>query len=332
MNERKYVLPSETRASVVIGLQSHTSQKWRLFLQDGPYWNYIAKFVASKRYFKGNDTRIDDVVNVTIAKVAKFLASGRFVYKAAGQGYFRAFLKLVATHVALDAVRTERRYLAESVDDRRSPLRDERDILSESNDDSRADTQKLNAYDATAAIESAADGRRSKGGYAHLVSIDDLKGVFDDGEEGTLDPASMQRYNEECTREEQKFLKRVQKNVFSLALISVLSDETVPVARREMLNMLYVGKMTPGDIYALEDFRGLKRGTFDKKVFDAKQSLVKPILEFWKAVAPKFCENSEEELQRLWHALLVKPSTRQMAKATLRRLKDNDEMPEGVKV
>ena len=90
MNDRKYVLPSETRASVVIGLQSHTSQKWKLFLQDGPYWNYIARFVASKRYFKRDDTRIDDVVSTTIARVAKALASGRFVYKAAGQGYFRA--------------------------------------------------------------------------------------------------------------------------------------------------------------------------------------------------------------------------------------------------
>lgn len=332
MNDRKYVLPSETRASVVIGLQSHTSQKWRLFLQDGPYWNYIAKFVASKRYFKAADTRIDDIVNETIAKVAKFLASGRFVYKAAGQGYFRAFLKLVATHVALDTVRRERRYLAESGEDHRAPTCDERDLLSEGDDDSIADTKKLNAYDATAAIEGGVGGRRSKGVYAHLVSMDDLKGVFDGGDEGTLDPASMQRYREECTREEHKFLKRVQKNVFSLALVSVLSDETVPLARREMLNMLYVGKMTPGDIYALDDFKTLKRGTFDKKVFDAKQSLVKPILEFWKAVAPKFCENSEEELQELWRALLVKPSTRQLAKATLRRLKDNDEMPAGVKV
>lgn len=330
-NERKYVLPSVTRASVVIGLQSHTSQKWKLFLQDGPYWNYIAKFVASKRYFKGNDTRIDDVVNVTIAKVAKFLASGRFVYKAAGQGYFRAFLKLVATHVALDAVRTERRYLAESGEDRRSPLRDERDVFSEGNEDSRSDTKKLNAYDATAAIDGASGGR-SKGNYAHLVSINDLKGVFEDGDEGTLDPASMQRYSEECTREEQKFLKRVQKNVFSLALVSVLSDETVPVARREMLNMLFVGRMSPGDIYKLDDFKELKRGTLDKKVFDAKQSMVKPILEFWKAVTPKFCENSEEKLQKLWRTLLEKPATSKMAKATLKRLKDNGEMPEGVKV
>lgn len=332
MRDRRYVLPSETRASVVIGLQRHTSQKWRLFLQDGPYWNYIAKFVASKRYFKGNDTRIDDVANVTIAKVAKFLASGRFVYKAPGQGYFRAFLKLVATHVALDMIRKDNRCLEGGGTAGQPQARDERDVLSEGDDDSRADTKKLNAYDATAAIEGDAGGRRSKGVYAHLVSMDDLKGVFDGGDEGMLDPASMQRYHEECTREEQKFLKRVQKNVFSLALVSVLSDESVPVARREMLNMLYVGRMSPRDIYALDDFKTLKRGTFDKKVFDAKQSLVKPILEFWKAVAPKFCEGSEEKLQKLWRVLLMKQSTRQLAKATLRRLKDNDEMPVGVKV
>ncbi len=321
-------LPRETRASVVIGLQSHTSQKWRLFLRNGPYWNYIARHVA----FKVADARIDDVVNETIARVAKFLASGRFVYKAAGQGYFRAFLKQVATRVALNAVRSEKRRLPGSDESQRSLACDERDLLSEGDDDSCADTKKLNAYDTTAAIEGNGVGRRPKGGYAHLVGLDDLKGVFDDGDKGTFDPASLQRYREECTREEQKFLRRVQKNVFSLALVSVLSDVTVPLARREMLNRLYVGKMTPGDIYALDDFRTLKRGTFDKKVFDAKQSLVKPILAFWKAVAPKFCEDSEEELQKLWRMLLVKPSTSRLAKATLRRLQDNDEMPVGVKV
>jgi DNA-directed RNA polymerase specialized sigma24 family protein len=302
-------------------------------LQDGPYWNYIAKFVASKRFFKVNDTRIDDVVAVTIAKVAKFLASGRFVYKAVGKGYFRAFLKQVATHVALDAVREEKRCIGGDGDGRQRQIREERDLLAEGDEDTRTDIKKLDDYDATAAIEKDASNRSNKKGrYAHLVSIDDLKGVFDDGAEGSFDPVSMQRYTEECTSGEQRFLNRVQKNIFSLALVSVLCDEKVPLARREMLNMLYIGKMTPGDIYALDEFKTLKRGTFDKKVFNAKQSLEKPILEFWKAVAPKFCEDSEEKLQCLWHALLNKPSTRQLARATLKQLKENDEMPEGVKV
>lgn len=332
MSIEKYTLPSATRASMVIGLQSHTSQKWKGFLKGGPYWNYIAKFVASKRCFKGNDTRIDDVVNVTIAKVARFLASGRFVYKAPGQGYFRGFLKMVATRVALDVIRKETRYQGKSSQSNRLSLQNERDLFSGGDNDSHADAQKLDAYDATAAIEGATCARRSRNVGARLVSIEDLKGVFKDGEEGTSDPVSMQRYNDECTHEEQKFLKRVQKNVFNLALVSVLSDETVPLARREMLNMLYVGRMTPMDIYKLDDFRMLRRGTFDKKVFDAKRSLVKPLLEFWKAVAPRFCENSEEELQKLWRALLVKPSTCRTAKAALRRLKYNGEIPEGVKV
>jgi hypothetical protein len=162
--------------------------------------------------------------------------------------------------------------------------------------------------------------------------MDDLKGVFDDGAEGRFDPASMQRYNEDCTREEQRFLKKVQKNVFSMALVSVLADETVPLARREMLNMLYVGGMKPGEIYALEDFKSLKRGTFDKKVFDAKSSLEKPIMELWKTVAPSFCRNSEEKLQKLWHILLSKTSTSRIAKRALNHLKANDEMIEGVKI
>ncbi len=332
MSNSECILPRATRASVVIGLQSQTSSKWRLFLQGGPYWNYIAKFVASKRYFKRNDMRIDDVVNMTIVRVAKALASGRFVYKAAGKGYFRAFLKTVATHVALDMIRKESPRLGESDDARRPQARDERDMLAEGEDDSRADTQKLDAYDKTAAVEGSSGGKKTKVEYAHLVSFEDLKGVFEDGDEGENDPASMQRYHEECTREEQKFLKRVQKNVFSLALVSVLSDESVPVARREMLNMLYVGRMSPGEIYALEEFRGLPRNAFDKKVFDARQSLRRPICALWKAVAPEFCEDSEERLQKLWRALLVKPSTRKRAKAAVGRLKESGDAPEGVRV
>ena len=109
---KEYVaLPGKTSASVVIGLQSQSSQKWKLFLNGGPYWNYIANVVAGKRFFRRNDACIDDVVNTTIARVAKALASGRFVYKAAGQGYFRAYLKQVATHVALDAILKERHHL-----------------------------------------------------------------------------------------------------------------------------------------------------------------------------------------------------------------------------
>ena len=332
MNDGDYALPSATRASVVIGLQSQTSSKWRLFLQGGPYWNYIANFVASKRYFKRRDARIADVVNMTITRVAKALSSGRFVYKAAGQGYFRAFLKTVATHVALDMIRKDNRCLGESGTASQPQARDERDVLAEGDDDSRADTKKLDAYDKTAAVEGSSGGKKSKVEYAHLVSFEDLKGIFEDGDEGEDDPASLQRYHDECTREEQKFLKRVQKNVFSLALVSVLSDESVPVARREMLNMLYVGRMSPGEIYALEEFRVLRRSTFDKKVFDARQSLERPIRAFWKAVAPEFCEDSEEKLQKLWRALLVKPSTRKRAKAAVRRLKESGDAPEGVRV
>lgn len=318
-------LPGGTSASVVIGLQSQSSQKWKLFLNGGPYWNYIARFVVRKGFFRGNDTRVDDVVNTTIARVARSLASGRFVYKAAGKGYFRSFLKMVATHVAFDTIRKERRCFAEPGRKNASPARD---MLLASEADSRSDTRKLDAYDSSAAVMSDPRG----GGRVHLVSIEDIKGVFDDGDEGALDPASMHRYDEERSREELKFLRRVQKNVFSLALVSVLSDESIPVARREMLNMLYVGRMSPADIYALDEFRTLRRGTFDKKVFDARQSLVKPILSFWKAVSPKSCENSDEELRKLWCSVLGKSSTNRLAKATLKRLKDSGDMPEGVKV
>ena len=330
MSDSKYVLPGETRASVVIGLRSQSSAKWKLFLNGGPYWNYIAKVVLGMRIFGGEDTRLDDVVNTTIAKVAKALAAGQFVYREEGKGYFRAFLKTVARRVALDLMRKERNYFSPIVGKGGSRALDEKDVLADGVKDASADSKSLDRYDSSAMVSPAAG--RIGGCKGHLASFEDLAGMFDDGERGTADPAAMQRYGEECTREEQKFLRRVQKNVFSLALVSVLSDETVPLARREMLNMLYVGRMTPADIYALDDFRTLKRGTFDKKVFDARQSLFKPILAFWNAVAPKSCENSEEELQKLWRALLVKPSTRKLAKATLKRLKDNGEMPEGIKM
>jgi len=330
-NNRTYALPGNTSASVVIGLQCQTSQKWKLFLQDGPYWNYIANFVAKKRFFHGKDTRIDDVVSVTIARVARCFASGRFVYKAAGQGYFRAFLKMVATHVALDVLRKENRYSLKTCANDTSFSCDEKDVLAADAEDSASDTRKLDEYDSSSDVRSESGSGSRRQSFAHLVSMDDIKGLFPDGDAGTFDPASMQRYEQECTREEQTFLKRVQKNVFNLALVSVLSDESVPVARRELLNMLYVGRMSPGEIYALEDYKSLRRGTFDKKVFDARQALVKPILEFWKACAPEFCADSEEQLRKLWNALLVKPKTRGFAKASLKRLGKSGDAPEGMK-
>lgn len=330
-NNRTYALPGNTSASVVIGLQCQTSQKWKLFLQDGPYWNYIAKFVAQKRYFRGDDTRVDDVVNLTIAKVAKCLASGGFVYKAAGQGYFRGFLKIVATHVAFDVMRKEKRYFMVNGTQAESSAQDEKDVLSPGAEDSKSDTKKLDAYDSTSEVRSTAGEGRRRGVVGHVASLDDLRGVFDDGDAGTFDPASMYGYKMQCTQEEQDFLKRVQDNVFHLALVSVLSDESIPVVRREMLNLLYVGRMTPGEIYALDDYKALRRGAFDKKVFDAKRALAKTILAFWKAVAPEFCSDSEERLRNLWCALLTKEKTRRRAKASLKWLDGLGEAPEGMK-
>ena len=332
MKEQRNQFPGETRASVIIGLRSQTSRKWMLFLQGGPYWNYIESFVARKRFFSSNSSSIEDVVNETIARVSKSLASGRFVYTVAGKGYFRAYLKTVARNVALDVLRKEQPYLPAVDQEGRAYDLDEKSALLDSETDSPIERKLLDEYDSSAEVATGVKGSFQSKRRVRIVSVEDLKGVFDDGAEGTFDPVSMQRYNEDCTREEQRFLKKVQKNVFSMALVSVLADETVPLARREMLNMLYVGGMKPGEIYALEDFKSLKRGTFDKKVFDAKSSLEKPIMELWKTVAPSFCRNSEEKLQKLWHILLSKTSTSHIAKSALNRLKANDEMIEGVKI
>jgi DNA-directed RNA polymerase specialized sigma24 family protein len=332
MKEQRNQFPGETRASVIIGLCSQTSRKWMLFLQGGPYWNYIESFVTRKRFFSANSPIIEDVVNETIARVSKSLASGRFVYTVAGKGYFRAYLKIVARNVALDVLRKEQPYLSTVDQEGRAYDLNEKSVLLDNEADSQSDKKLLDEYDMSAEVVSGPKGSLQSRRRVRIVSVEDLKGVFDDGAEGTFDLVSMQRYNEDCTREEQRFLKKVQKNVFSMALVSVLADETVPLAKREMLNMLYVGGMKPGEIYALEDFKSIKRGTFDKKVFDAKASLEKPIMELWKTVAPSFCRNSEEKLQKLWHILLSKTSTSRIAKSALNRLKANDEMIEGVRL
>ena len=67
-----------------------------MFLLDGPYWNYLVKFIRGCRIFGNREDRVNEAVMNTCEKIGKFMVSKRFTYPETGKGFFRAFLKRVA--------------------------------------------------------------------------------------------------------------------------------------------------------------------------------------------------------------------------------------------
>lgn len=309
MKKKTYALPSGTHASVIVGLGSMSSPKWRLFLKDeGPYWNYMAKALSKKQICTGRPDLMDEALNITVSKLANCLTRGKFVYTEAGKGHFRAFLKQVATRTALDILRKEKLYVNGEPAEKPLTQREEREVLAPDEPDSRKDERTLDAYDATAGVAQPLPAKRatgkSAGSTSHLVSLEDLRGVFDeDGSLGTKDPVAMAKYEEMCSETECDFLRRVRNSVFQLALVSVLANEKVVLRRRRLLALLYIDHLKPANIYKMEEFAAMKRGAFDQAVWNAREELTQPILALWREVAPENCKDSEEKLKVLWSSL-----------------------------
>ena len=335
-----------TRLSVVMGLGTPDSKKWQLFLKDGPYWKYLVGHLSSKTCFASRHELVEDAVNLAIFKVARFLGTGSFVYKEEGKGYFRAFLKTVAIRTAFDLLKRELKHetAPEEV------MRDEQENMREVNDsvnkrigqkkgrarqvsddiwddvdkDAAAITKELDAYDKSV-IGDAEGGfaKQERGKKApmrgHLVRLDDISPEGDDSRSAGVDIASMYNWKEIASEDELLALQRMQANVLHIALGHVLDDAKVSVSRRKILRLLYVDKLTPGQIWKREDFASLTRGTFDVRVHNAKGELKKKVCALWRLVMPDGEEASEREVCMLWAALSNKATNWKMVRALQKR-------------
>lgn len=333
-----------THKSVVVGLKNPDSDKWRLFLKDGPYWNYLVGYLDNKPCLCRHKALVEDAVNEAIAKVSRFMISGKFVYKEEGKGCFRAFLKTVALRTALDLLRKEVRHeglsqhnpheeerrlqnINEKINAR--PRRElpadgqEADNIWDDVDDDDDTKLALDKYDASA-FGDAKDGcPRQDGGDApsgHFARFNDIM-------EGDDDPADVCRQSRPSSHEfeewmygksedELRMLQRMQINVLHIALGQILEDKQVSPLRRQILKLLLVDNWTLDQIWecAHAETPELRRNTFDKRVHDAREVLRKRAIMLWRLVMPDGEEADERKVYMLWASLSNKAANWNMVK------------------
>lgn len=96
--------------NLVKGLQRFDGEAWGEFSKDKCGWNNLVTFLCRKGYFRHDMSRIEDVAQITLKKVADFMASGKFVCpQEGGQRFFWAFVRTVAANTAQDFLRKESR-------------------------------------------------------------------------------------------------------------------------------------------------------------------------------------------------------------------------------
>ena len=336
-----------TRLSVVMGLGTPDSKKWQLFLKDGPYWNYLVGYILrSNPYFANHRDLVDDVVNRAIEKVVKFMGTGSFIYKEEGKGYFRAFLKTVTLRTSFDLLKKELKHEIVREDDVRDEQRDMQaindkvnkriekkksgssqvsdDIWDDVDKDAITITKELDAYDKSVVGDveggfAKQEKRRKAPMRGHLVRLDEIGPEDENPTLPGIDVVSMYNWKKIVSESELLALQRMQANVLHIALGHVLDDKKVSVNRRQILQLLYVNRLTLEQIREIEEFAVLPRDTFDKRVFDARSELRKRVRALWRLVMPDGEEASEREVCMLWAALSNKATNWKMVKALQKR-------------
>lgn len=97
--------------NLVKGLQQFDGEAWGEFSKDKRGWKNLATFLRKKGYFRKDEGRIEDVAQITLKKVADFMASGKFVCPQEGaQRFFWAFVRTVASNAAQDLLKKENRH------------------------------------------------------------------------------------------------------------------------------------------------------------------------------------------------------------------------------
>lgn len=277
-------LPGVTRYSMVTGLMASPSDEaWNSFRREGPYWNYLVRFVRGKNIFRGREDRVEEAVMNACEKIAKFMETKRYEYREAGKGYFRKFIKVVAWSAALDLYKEIRRQEQVEAEDPGT------DGASES-DETYHDMVTANARH-----EKTLAKARSAGGMGAEIAE-----IFD--------------YRTRVSEADLAWVRKLQTHVLFAALTYVLSDERVSAERREMLRLRYGLGMDVKEILALPRFAAKDRRAFDTQMCRAKDELRKEVKAWWALVAPDRNDFADEAVLRLWRELGKKEGRARTAK------------------
>ena len=321
-------LPGATRFSTITGLMSSPSdRKWNLFLYEGPYWNYMVKFIRGKNIFRGRQDRVEEAVQNACAKIGKFMLSKRFKYPEVGKGHFRKFLKVVAFRTAIDLFKEIRRQEQIQVCDAESDGESEFDKirgdmlkararqdkwLSKAKAAAGIDTEiesvtdhDLDVYDSSAGFDrniSPEIKQHSKKKMQNIARLDDNP-FFDDEAPANYNPADMFDYLTKVSKEDLEWVQKLQIHVLYIALGYVLTNEKISVEKREMLRLRYGLDMKVKDIYAMPRFAAKTRNDFDVTMSRATDELRKEVRSWWKVVAPSKNDFADETVLKLWRGL-----------------------------
>ena len=318
-------LPGATRLSTITGLMASPSdKKWRLFLQEGPYWNYLVNFIRGRRIFGRREDRVYEAVMNTCEKIGKFMVSKRFKYPKVGAGLFRSFIKTVAFRSALDLLKEIRRQeqMLVDEDDADSMLEFDKiheDMVKSQNRSNKAfekskasrgldseipsvTDRDLDVFDESAGFDRAMAKEKPTKKVRGVMQLDADPFLDDDGP-SSYDPAALFIWKEKVQKEDMGWIRKLQIHVLYIALGYVLSDERISAERREMLRLRYGQDMTPQDIYNLPRFSAKKRNAFDVQMKYATDDLRKEATSWWELVAPDKNDFADEMVMRLWREL-----------------------------
>ena len=337
-----------TRISVMMGLGKNDSKKWNLFLTNGPYWNYLVSVLNRKAFFRSHPNLIEDAVQVAIAKIAKFMATGKFVYKEEGKGYFRSFLKVVVIRTAFDLAKKDGQYIApnsrwatslenqldmdemrrcnEKSNDMRRRIKldddddDDDDLWKGIEKDSSRVTKQLDAYDDNTKLSASnGGGGRSSVMEGHLAGFEDVS-IFDDDEQGVVPNAAAFRiWKETASKRELKEMQKLQIHILHQALGFVLLDEKVNSDYRRALYLWLIKKMSPGEIWQRVKSGMGTRNAWDVFFNRAKDVLRKKVVKMWRLVMPDGESANDAQVLMFWAELGALPKRYKTAKSLRNR-------------
>ena len=319
--------PGTTRLSTITGLMSSpTDRKWKLFLCEGPYWNYLVSFISGKNIFGGRQDRVEEAVQNACAKIGKFLVSKRYKYPEEGKGYFRGFIKVVALRTALDLLKDIRRQERLQVDESSAVAKSEFDKMHDDMLKAHARRSRrlergsavdggqlgavamsdydLDVYDASAGFSRKVLPTPSNSGpKMHDIASLDANPFSDDEAPSTYAPASFFDFKTKVSKKDISWVEKLQIHLIYIALGYVLTNERIPAERREMLRLRYGLDMSVADIYALPRFASKKRNAFDVMMNNATNDLRKEVRSWWNIAAPSKNDFADETMLKLWRDL-----------------------------
>ena len=318
------VLPGATRVSLITGLMdSPTNKKWEMFLYEGPYWTYLVNYITRTNIFHNRRDLVEDAVSTTFGKIAKVMGAKRYKYHKAGKGYFRAFIKCIAFREAVNLFKVNKRYEQSSSNWAKSDLDEIHEDLLKSQMKHDKKLAKMNVlggidaeiasvsdhdldvYDASAGFEREIKPNEKSGARKKLHNIVSLdSNPFDDDEKpSSYSPADFFDYITNISKEDLKWVQKLQLHVLYIALGHVLLNNDISVDKREMLRLRYGCDWSVADIYALERFNMKSRNSFDVMMNRATEELRNEAKSWWELVAPDRNDFANETVLSLWRKL-----------------------------